>query len=89
MTTPRTITRAQYLQLLGLVTLARHHNAALNDIVAAALDITDERDEEGKRNQWGHTSDLIYSEESLDAKLGYMKITVAPDAPANGEGWKS
>jgi len=76
----KTITRSQYLQLLGLKTLADKHRAAMNDILNAMLDITDERDREGKRDDMGHTCDVVWSDEDLDKKLGYMGIEVLPPA---------
>lgn len=73
----RTITRNEYLQLVGLIALAQRHNQALRELDEAARAIThEERD--------GHTSDTIYDSFSLgvdvDDLLRRLKIAVEPDA---------
>lgn len=71
----RTITRSEYLQLVGLMALAQRHNQALRELDEAARGIThEERD--------GHTSDAIYDAFSLgvDDLLRRLKIAVEPDA---------
>lgn len=75
-TTPRTITRAQYLQLVGLHALAAHHIKAMDDLTMAALAITQERDGDGELDQRGHTNDLIWHSRTLDEGLKIMGITV-------------
>lgn len=71
MSESRKITRSQELQLIGLMTLAETHNAALRDIESAALAITGE-DREGS----GHTSDAVYGSRSVQELLGVLGISV-------------
>lgn len=77
-TTKTTITRAEYLQLVGLMALAERHNEKLKDIAVCALDLTGESDD------MGHTYDAVYSGEyDADGLLQRLGITVEdPDPPA-------
>lgn len=74
----KTITKSQELQLIGLFTLADHHNEALKDIERAACEITGQEPASGS-----HTSDAVYggadygSGEMLRDLLGKLDITVA------------
>lgn len=72
--TPRTpistITREQYYQLLGLVLIAKQHNDALEGVTKAVRSITQETDE------YGHSSDVLYSDYGVDGLLERLKITV-------------
>ncbi len=67
-----TITRSQYLQLLGLQTLAAHHIRTMDGLAAAAIAITREGVD------MGHTYDLVWGNRNLDEALGLMGITVEP-----------
>lgn len=76
-----TITRTQYLQLLGLMTLAKTHNDRLRDIEVAACAITGVVPGEYAGNA-SHTSDMVYGSRELDDGLRCMKIEVVSDPPA-------
>jgi hypothetical protein len=43
------------LELIGLLTLAKAHNVALEEIAEEAKRIT------GEKDQWGHCSDIVWS----------------------------
>jgi hypothetical protein len=66
----KTVTKAERLQLVGLLALAKQHNEFLRQILSAAMEITGEEDDAG------HTSDAVYSDYSADALLRNMGITV-------------
>jgi hypothetical protein len=66
----KTITRGQYLQLLGLQTLAKQHWSAINDIEKAALEITKED------NDIGHTMDMMADSRNIDDGLRILGIKV-------------
>lgn len=71
----KTITRSEYLQLLGLDALARKHNAALHDILEAMEEITGEAGTD--RAGEGHCADLVWSENlTVDEQLPKLGITV-------------
>lgn len=65
----RTITENQRLQLIGLLTLAEHHNAMLKQIERAACAITGESD-------GGHTGDAVYGSRTLEELLTLREIEV-------------
>lgn len=65
-----TITANERLQLIGLMALAKHHNAHLSAIEAAAVAIT------GDVASGGHTSDGIYCDYDADQILSRLGITV-------------
>jgi hypothetical protein len=56
------ITTNERLQLIGLLTLAQHHERLLRGLEAAACEITGE-----EANSGGHTGDAIYSGAHADA----------------------
>lgn len=92
-TAKKSISPNERLQLIGLLTLARRHNAALVDLRSAALAITGEQDGDGVPDDCGHTSDAIYSDYDADDLLRRLEIAVeeppAIDAvarPASAEG---
>lgn len=66
----RTITKRQYLQLSGLLTLAERYNRELEDIKHAAMEITGDTDE------CGHTSDAVYGQRTIVELLKLLDITV-------------
>lgn len=74
-----TITRNEYLQLVGLLTLAKRHCAALTDIAQACVAITDERDDDGDLMDNGHTFDAVWSEGDADDLLRKLELTVAEE----------
>lgn len=55
------ITAHERLQLIGLLTLAGRHSAALTDIEAAAMAIV------GETEVGGHVSDAVYDDGRRDA----------------------
>lgn len=71
-----TITRFQYLQLTGLLVLAKGHNDALKDIATAALLLTQEKDDDGQPDDMGHTYDGIYCSYSADELIRKLGLTV-------------
>lgn len=74
-----TITRSQYLQLVGLLTLAARHNRDLRAIEKAALEIT-------KEDELGHTGDAVYGDShTADSLLERLSITVEDDAAESEE----
>lgn len=79
----RTITRTDYYALLGLLKLAEQHNTALDNIVAAACQITGELKDDGSAERGGHTSDMLFSPDyrSLDEVLRLLDITIEDTAP--------
>jgi hypothetical protein len=67
------LTRGEYLQLLGLVTLAKRHNAILTELEKAAQAITGEA---------AHTVDIVSGFRELDEGLDILGITVDAEAVA-------
>lgn len=74
------ITRNEYLQLVGLVTIADQHYRQQREIERAMLEITGAEED-------GHITDLLYSDEGipgLDQALKWLNIAVeqaeVPDA---------
>lgn len=66
-----TISRNEYLQLLGLKTLAIKHNKDLESIRQAMIEITAEEDEQG------HTADTVWdNEQTVDTMLFNLEIEV-------------
>lgn len=74
----KTITKAQRLQLIGLLTLAAQHMKMLESISASALEITKETEDDGTPSTCGHTNDAIWDENrrAADDLLGRLKIKV-------------
>lgn len=70
------ITPNERLQLIGLLALAQMYNKMLKDIERAAFALTGELDNDGKAADYGHTSDAIYSDYSVDDLLGRLDLTV-------------
>jgi hypothetical protein len=64
------VSKAQYLQLVGVLALAEMYHAKLRDLHDAARAITEEQD------NCGHTNDAVYSDFDADALLRKLKITV-------------
>jgi len=68
------ITRAEYQQLVGLLTLAKHYNDLLSDIHDAVREITKEQDD------MGHSSDAVFSNYDADTLLRKLQIKVEKNA---------
>jgi hypothetical protein len=77
------ITPAERLQLIGLLTLADHHDAALKDIERAAAELLQVPPDEPGQDYYGHLSDAMYdgNRRSADRLLDLLKITVADEPP--------
>lgn len=73
-----TITRAEHLQLVGLLALAERYNRMLTEVHDAARQLTGEADD------MGHTYDAVYSgDQDADTLLQRLGITVEePDQAA-------
>jgi hypothetical protein len=73
-----TISRTDYLKLVGLMTLAAGYSAKLRDIERAAAEITGEPDQGS--GYYGHTSDTAHDREpDVDYLLERLGITVDDD----------
>lgn len=75
--TAKTITRAQYYQVCGLMLLAQRHAKAMDDITAALREVLSEDDPSG----W--VSDAVFGsidDYDPDALLKKMKIQVGDGA---------
>ena len=70
------ITQNQYYQLVGLLTLSKRYNAKLNDIMAAAAEIT------GDEVNGGHTMDAVFNDYTADELLHKLDIEVSPTPPS-------
>lgn len=66
----KTITKSEYLQLIGLLKVAEGYNAMLRSVAEAVRLITGEEDD------LGHSSDAVYSDSSADELLKKLGITV-------------
>lgn len=66
----KTISKEQYLQLIGLLAVAEKHNGMLESILEAVREIT------GEEDKFGHSADMIYGSTTLDNALEYLDITV-------------
>jgi hypothetical protein len=73
----KTITREQYLQLLGLRTLATRHYASIKEIEEAARAITGDDD-------CGHTDDILSGFRGLDEGLLLLDISVVDASTPTG-----
>jgi hypothetical protein len=73
------ITKEEYLQVVGLLALAKHHNSMLRDIERAALNILQEIDHDGKPHEvWGggYVSDAIGGEHDAATLLDRIGLKV-------------
>lgn len=76
------LTRAEYLQFLGLVAMARQHTRKVNDIRDAMYELLGTSDEDDKR---GWISDLIWAPDQTSAEMALkgLEITVEGGEDAN------
>lgn len=75
----KTITKFQYLQLLGLFTLAKNHYRFLEEITETVAEITKtQNDHDSGYPYYGHVSDAIWSGDDmgLDEMLRKLAISV-------------
>lgn len=75
----KTITKAQYYQLVGLRAAYEAQYKVCEALQRAAVAITDERDTNGNPDNGGHTIDILWGERDLDEGLRIMGIEVAPE----------
>lgn len=66
----KTVTREEYLQIVGLLKLAEHHNATLKSIANAVDDLL------GSKRGDGHGCDATYCDYTADHLLELMEVTV-------------
>ena len=79
-TTKTTISYDDYLRLVGLLTLARDYNRALNDILHSALAITGEYDDNDATGEYyGHTGDAVYDDDGGDADALLRRLGISVD----------
>jgi hypothetical protein len=77
-TETKTITRTEYLTLVGLFALLPRHKEAIQDIERAAAHIVGEAVDEG--GYAGRVSDMTWdTNASADALLRQMHVEVVPD----------
>jgi len=72
------ITDNDKLCLIGLLTLAKRHNAVLKEIERAALEITGD-------NDMGHTCDAVYCDYDIEELLSKLKLPVGDPLAALSE----
>jgi hypothetical protein len=70
------ITKAEYLQLIGLKELSKKYNQFLNDIYSIGQKITGEIEGDGSPELYGHTCDYLSDARELDDMLNLLGITV-------------
>ena len=71
----KTITKNQYLQLVGLLALAGRHMAMLKSISEAALSITGE-EKDGTPSTYGHTFDAVWDDNRRDADALLTRLEI-------------
>jgi hypothetical protein len=69
------ITRTEYLQLLGLLTVAKRHTAMLRELIPAVREIL------GQQEDRGHADDAVWGDYSIEELLEKMEVTVEPSPP--------
>ena len=72
----KTISKKDYMALIGLCEVAKRYLELLGTIEEAAQEITEEMNSEGKPETMGHTSDYIYRSRELDDLLRVLRISV-------------
>jgi hypothetical protein len=77
--TRKEITKAEYLQLLGLRTLSDGYREILNGAVKSAQKITGEIDYDGLPELMGHTSDMVFGMRELDEMLRLLDLKVVEE----------
>ncbi len=75
-TSKTSITRSEYLQLLGLRKLAESYTETLNQLVVIGQKITGELDSRGKPEYYGHLSDSIFGDRGIDEMLSLLELNV-------------
>lgn len=73
---PTYITKAQYMQLIGLRAVMTEHEKVRAAIEKAAYAITNELDHDGTPALCGHTTDWLFGSRSLDEMLSLVHIKV-------------
>ena len=72
------ITQAERLQLIGLLTLAKHHNDHVEEIKSATLKLLDIPSDDGTviNNPAEHVSDAVYLSRGPDELLRLLSIEI-------------
>jgi hypothetical protein len=70
MTCKSSITKSEYLQLIGLLVLAKGHNDNLKELAKAIREIT------GESHDQGHSTDAAYCDYSADDLLQKLEIPI-------------
>lgn len=70
MTPKSKISQAEYLQLVGFLSLAKKHNEWLKNIAKGVRDIV------GEKEEGGHADDAVYCDYSADEMLSKLGIKV-------------
>lgn len=73
---PIFITKAQYYQLVGLAAAHLAQQKTLKALENAALEITQEKNSHGDREDCGHTFDWLYESRELPEMLRLLNIKV-------------
>ncbi|HYE72605.1 MAG TPA: hypothetical protein VEF04_04705 [Blastocatellia bacterium] len=60
------LTESEYLQLIGLYTLAKQYQSKLSDLETAINNVIDATDEKDKRDVADHVQDSIYGYPNVD-----------------------
>lgn len=84
-----TITKAEHLQLVGLLALARHHDKALEDIKAAAVALLrvspkDRTKGDGPSLADDYVGDAVFGSLDLDTMLQRLGVKVKPQNRESG-----
>lgn len=80
-----TITRAEYLQLLGMKKMADTYTAQIQELIKAGQTIS------GEGDSYGHIADAFWADSNtLSEALRKLHITVLPDPPVTPvtQGWE-
>lgn len=64
------ITKTEYWQIIGSLTVAAQHNEALREIEKALINIT------GEESEFGHSSDAIYCDYTADELIKKLNIKI-------------
>lgn len=64
------ITKLEYWQIIGLLTIAAQHNEALKEIEKSLRKVT------GEESEFGHCGDAIYCDYSADELIKKLKLKV-------------
>lgn len=72
----RTISKSKYLQVVGLLTVAKKQMAAIRETEAALAELLGEKGDDG---YFGLCSDAIYSDHTAEYLLKSLGVTVSAE----------